>query len=1354
MKLSLLKQRTLWCFLSALTLYSHWGLGQTLAFPGAEGFGRYATGGRGGEVYIVTNLNDSGPGSFRDAVSRPNRIVVFEVGGVIKISNRVVVSPNITIAGQTAPGDGVVIYGNGVSFTAAHNAIVRYLRIRMGRGGDSGADAVTITDNANVQIYDHVSASWGRDETFSITGNADSITIQNSIIAQGLQTHSCGGLLEPSGPISLYRNLYIDNNTRNPKVKGRNQFVNNIIYNWGYEGAYIMGGSAGNSYVNIINNYFIEGPSSDVQPFTRGTPTFVPYVEGNYHDANQNGALDGELLPISAYPGITTFRDTPYDYPMPNVVLTPQETYDYVLQNAGASYPFRDPVDAMLIDELASLGLKGALISDEKTLPTQGPGDVHGAPATPDNDRDGIPNAWELANGLNPNDPADSRIINTDGYMNLERYINELINTPAPDFLRPPSGITVTAVSPTQLDINWRDNSINESEFIIERSSDGTTYVTVTTLPANTTTYSDEGLQPNKLYYYRLKAMSGTETSVYSVPVSGKTLTIPSAPDVPTTPVPADQSRYADTASVQLSWKGSANTITYHLYFGTSETELAPLADITATSYQVTALSENTTYYWRMDASNNLGLTTGDVWSFTTVKTFPSSLVGEWRLDATSGVTIEDSSPFMNHGELLDITDYDWVPGKKNNALDLQHATTPSHILIPHQDHLYFNKNSFSISFWVKAPAQSAQSYIFHKGTFAHNANTGATGKWFGMEIKDGRLRFSVDDDVTKTELSVVHAPFFTNEWTHVVAIRDTQTKKLRLYRNAKLELEINDNTNNGIGQTNPLIIANTGDFNVPFKGMLDEFKAYNYALTQRQVLELFHDSPLPIQPFDPSIPDNSVVEGFDDVTLGWVGGINTTIYRLYFGTDPNALSVVAELPVTENPFHTFSGLAPTTSYYWRVDAVGPEGIAAGNTWTFRTGHTKGLVGHWKLDETTGNVVQDNSNYQHAAMVTGFDPAWQEAGRFGGSLKFETPADTGSINIPHDDHLLFDQNSFTISLWVKIKENTYASGRDCYLIHKGTFEANTGKWYGIQLRDGRLTFAIDDGVTKTDIAVSVTATSPQNIFTDTWKNIIAIRDAEAKQMRVYIDGVLVGQKSYTTGTTGRLVPVKIGNSAERKPYRDLMDDVRLYNYALSLSEIQLLNSGQPLVSKVSNPQPANDTTDVATRDLVLSWSGDAQSYNLYFGSSPETLELKASGLADTTFTLTGDLYNLTKYYWAVDAIRDGEIAMGDTWSFTTAAFSPVDDPESFWPLYSYPNPFTNELNVEFKLLKDDNVKVGLYNLRGKLVHSFVDTRLQKGTYRIQWNVNGGNPDNLDKGIYIIVLQTSKYKLINLLLHKD
>ncbi|RTE82171.1 putative pectate lyase C [Fusarium euwallaceae] len=394
------------------------------AFPGAEGFGKDSVGGRNGEVYKVTNLNDSGTGSLRDAVSKPNRIVVFDVGGIIKITGRMVVSKNVYIAGQTAPGGGIVVYGNGWSFSNANDAIVRYITIRMGRGGTSGKDAITIADGKNM-IFDHVSASWGRDETFSINGDVSKVTIQDTIIGQGLVSHSCGGLMQTDGGVSLFRNLYIDNKTRNPKVKGVNDFQNNVIYNWGGGGGYIAGGSDGNSYVNIMNNYFISGPHTSVTAFTRGNANFHAYVKNNFYDSNRDGKLDGSALCEST----TCYSDmdivkTPYDYPAPATARTAEQALNVVLSSVGNSKT-RDSVDAAMIEEVKSYGKKGSQISNESEF--GGVGTIASGKALTDTDGDGIPDEWEKKNGLNPNDKSDGMKIASNGYTNLENYVNSLV---------------------------------------------------------------------------------------------------------------------------------------------------------------------------------------------------------------------------------------------------------------------------------------------------------------------------------------------------------------------------------------------------------------------------------------------------------------------------------------------------------------------------------------------------------------------------------------------------------------------------------------------------------------------------------------------------------------------------------------------------------------------------------------------------------------------------------------------------------------------------------------------------------------------------------------------------------------
>jgi hypothetical protein len=393
-----------------------------LAFPTAEGFGRFATGGRGGAVYHVANLDDAGPGSFREAVSQPGRTVVFDLGGVIQLKSPVTVAPNCYLAGQTAPGQGVTVYGSTVSFSGASNSIVRHLRFRLGLAGAPGTDAVTMNAGENL-IFDHVSVSWGRDENFSVTGTAANVTLQNSIVAQGLHPHSAGGLIQASGGVSILRSLYIDNHTRNTKVKGVNQFVNNVVYNW-EAGAYILGGSEHKSAANVTGNYFINGPGKASRPFTRGNLNFSLYAQGNFQDSTRNGQLDGAEIPAARYGGVSWVK-APFAYP-PVQLLTASQAYTHALQQAGASL-HRDEVDRHLLQELASLGRQGQIISDETAAPMAGAGTLPRGTALPDADQDGMPDAWEQGHHLNPRDAADrNHDDDHDGYTNLEEYLQEL----------------------------------------------------------------------------------------------------------------------------------------------------------------------------------------------------------------------------------------------------------------------------------------------------------------------------------------------------------------------------------------------------------------------------------------------------------------------------------------------------------------------------------------------------------------------------------------------------------------------------------------------------------------------------------------------------------------------------------------------------------------------------------------------------------------------------------------------------------------------------------------------------------------------------------------------------------------
>lgn len=400
---------------------------ELLAFPGAEGFGRLASGGRGGDVYHVTNLNDSGAGSFRDAVSQAGRIVVFDVGGVINIETRIVIKRDIYVAGQTAPGGGVTIYGNGVALNGdSGNNIVRYIRIRMGQGGDAKKDALAISEGQNY-MFDHVSISWGRDGTLDVNGTGiDNLTFQNTIVSQGINSdnHSTGGLLQ-SGKWSMIRSLYIDNKTRNPKARGTHEVINSVFYNWGTNG-YIMGDTSGLSECNVVGNYFIYGPSSSASShITNTTPTFNVFGEDNWVDSNKDGLLNGELM--SDYKTATLVA-SPFDYPAGvESKLSAAKALEYVLDNVGASIA-RDQVDEYLIDEVKSYGTKGKIINTEADNGIPGNvGTVAGGTAPTDTDRDGMPDSWETGRGLDSTTADDQGDDDSDGYTNVEEYLSCLV---------------------------------------------------------------------------------------------------------------------------------------------------------------------------------------------------------------------------------------------------------------------------------------------------------------------------------------------------------------------------------------------------------------------------------------------------------------------------------------------------------------------------------------------------------------------------------------------------------------------------------------------------------------------------------------------------------------------------------------------------------------------------------------------------------------------------------------------------------------------------------------------------------------------------------------------------------------
>jgi len=418
--------------------------GAVPSFPGAEGYGSTTRGGRGGKVLAVTNLDESGPGSLRAALeAKGPRTVVFKVSGTIDADLRIN-NDYITVAGQSAPGDGITIKGQ--LRINANEVVVRYLRVRA-EGRD---DAVSGRYKKNI-ILDHVSASWSSDEVMSIY-HSENVTIQWCMITEACSRgHKFGGIWGNNYG-TYHHNLFAHNTDRNPRIAsgaGYNDVRNNVVYNWKNESTY--GGEVyqpGNEkfvgcHVNLVANYYKPGPGTPAKNLTRicspwsrnGAADYGKwYLADNYlvgspevTQENWKGVFPqytGKIpVDLNAIPGLKL--DKPSEF-MPIYQQTAEAAYEDVLKHAGCSLPNRDAIDARIIDEVrkgtASKGDNGFVDSPDIA---GGWPELKTAPAPTDADNDGMPDEWESRYGLDPNNPSDTATDNDgDGYANVEEYLN------------------------------------------------------------------------------------------------------------------------------------------------------------------------------------------------------------------------------------------------------------------------------------------------------------------------------------------------------------------------------------------------------------------------------------------------------------------------------------------------------------------------------------------------------------------------------------------------------------------------------------------------------------------------------------------------------------------------------------------------------------------------------------------------------------------------------------------------------------------------------------------------------------------------------------------------------------------
>jgi pectate lyase len=414
-----------------------------LAFPGAQGFGKNVTGARNGSVYHVTNLNDSGTGSFRDAVSSSNRFVVFDVGGYIRLATAVSVKSNITIAGQTAPGGGIGFRGGEISFANSSNIICRCIRIRPGsETASTDDDALSLYRAQNV-IIDHSSFEFGPWNNIDAVSDdwqnypVTNVTIQDSLIADPTGQQFGAHTESVSSQMAWYRNIFANSHNRNPLAKINTVFVNNLLYN--YSAGYTTHTSTSFQH-DILNNYFVFGPASTGTDNTwyQVDKNQSIYYAGNLKDTNLNGTLDGATTTPYWYQGTGTVLASPWSSETTLVAPLSAASAARVAMSLAGTLP-RDPVDALIISQVMTLG-KGATGSGANTvgpdgalytsqaetgLDNNGYGSIAGGTRPTDTDNDGMPDVWENATGSNPSSN-DAMTKAADGYTLIEHYVNWL----------------------------------------------------------------------------------------------------------------------------------------------------------------------------------------------------------------------------------------------------------------------------------------------------------------------------------------------------------------------------------------------------------------------------------------------------------------------------------------------------------------------------------------------------------------------------------------------------------------------------------------------------------------------------------------------------------------------------------------------------------------------------------------------------------------------------------------------------------------------------------------------------------------------------------------------------------------
>lgn len=1270
-----------------------------LVFPGAEGFGRHTTGGRGGQVIKVTNLNDSGPGSLREALDqRGSRIIVFDVSGNINLKSRLnVYHGDLTIAGQTAPGDGITLTNYSL-YLRANNVIIRFLRFRLGDLITTADDPIQGIFQKNI-IIDHCSMSWGRDETASFYAN-ENFTLQWSIISEGLNNsiqteHGYGGLWGGKNA-SFHHNLIAHFTQRSPAFdnlslfaseseaianRGVVDFRNNVVYNW--RNRSIDGGEKGT--YNVVNNYFKPGPATG-NGYYFLYPTGSPgnygkyFVSGNILENNSNVNSDNwkgvrlETTPLTEQYLESTKLFTALPSDVYEYNHNAQDAYQKTLNFAGASL-VRDAVDVRIVNETrnktftfnGSNGSKLGIIDSQKDVggwPT-----LKSTPAPIDTDGDGIPDSWESANNLNPTVTNDREYNLNPYYTDIEVYINSLVQpiinqtnpgVPNPVKLLLPS--PSSTISPVEASFSWAPVS-NATSFRLQisKSIDFSTNV-ITLDNLNYLSFIRNQLDPSTTYYWRVRASNDFGSGPYSSIGTFKTSTLNVVPDAPLLLKPSNNAT-GIAIKPELTWSRVPNSTSYRLQISTVSSFSSFVTDqsnLSGTTFSPSNLQENTLYYWRVRASNETGNGSySQVGSFKTVS-----------FDVIPEVTILTRPA---HNTIINPVSIklEWEPNPTAEFYTLQLSTSSDFSLTSNfiinksgiTDTYFFieSLNSNSTYHWrIRASNRKGTDYYSKPFSFKTTAFTEPPSEVElispvnDSNIFSTSIKFSWEDTYAKSyRLQVSTSSNFSDFVANVSGITAASYTVSNLIRNTQYYWRIIPVNEAGSG--NPSVIwkvrsaTTSSTISAPKqKSPLDKSiipsnnivfnweNQPNSALYRIQISNKSDFSNLIVNVSNIQGPTYQVAKLTDNTTYFWrVRGYTGTVYGSYSsvwsfktGTQsvnsdlvvllspknneidqsyslpiswqayPNASSylvevsesgnfstmVVNQLGVTSTSY-ALNLLKPATKYFWRITPYvnNVKGIPS-EVWNFTTESlplnldptSAHLVGHWKMDEGSGNTLFDQSGNGNDAVLQNTSGVTWTTGIEGLNLNLPGTLDRLAI-APHKSSLNVTQ-AITISAWIRPLD--LHSRR---IISK---KSTVGFEFGISSL-GKIEFIIQNSST-------ILLRSNTSFPTDgnTWMHVAATFNGTTST--IYINGEPDATTSHELVSIGANTSgVYIGSVLGNNRWRGGLDDLRLYNIALSHSQIrELLSSNQ----RINSILPSS-------LDLVGHWKMDENTGNILIDHS-------------------------------------------------------------------------------------------------------------------------------------------------------